>query len=356
LKLLSLSHGRIGGSMTFQKYSLIILTFLGLMIFSPKGLTKIQKNTPNQQQYLKIRDEVKNFNSIYDLNILSKYHILIVGGSYHLFTQNIQHHLLSMGIEDTNQDPLFFTFILKWLNNFGIQFSFIQQQNITTSNLIRKNIIQTIKDSRRPVIILTHGKGGVDTLNTLLDSPNNLLKKVKGWISLEAPFHGSSIIDIITESKWSNFQSFILKKSQEQHTDFFSPLSTKRSKSYLRKNDEKIKNLSKKLPIISLGTWISPRKGQSNYLDLTSTYLNIKKAKDLLQVIQPLLFSYENENNTFVSIESSCLPYSKCLFEQGLSHGEIVSKIENSSSAEEKIIILRSLFYLLLGDISSNKF
>ena len=48
----------------------------------------------------------------------------------------------------------------------------------------------------RKVLIVSHSKGGLDTLDALLNADDSLQGTVHGWLSLQAPFFGSPLADV----------------------------------------------------------------------------------------------------------------------------------------------------------------
>jgi hypothetical protein len=55
-----------------------------------------------------------------------------------------------------------------------------------------------LSQSERPVLLITHSKGSLDSLTALIRHPE-LRKKVTAWFAIQAPFWGSPIADLITD-------------------------------------------------------------------------------------------------------------------------------------------------------------
>lgn len=54
--------------------------------------------------------------------------------------------------------------------------------------------------SPKPVLIISHSKGGLDTLEMIVQHPDLLNRRVAGWISIQAPFGGTPVADWLTSN------------------------------------------------------------------------------------------------------------------------------------------------------------
>ena len=70
---------------------------------------------------------------------------------------------------------------------------FNTQQSVAANGVAIANYLGGLTNKR--VTILTHSKGGLDTLEALLENPDLWGTTVTGWVALQAPFHGSPIAD-----------------------------------------------------------------------------------------------------------------------------------------------------------------
>lgn len=75
-----------------------------------------------------------------------------------------------------------------------VQYPAFSSQNGVEANgaVIRKALG---KMGSRKVLIVSHSKGGLDTLDALINADDSLLATVHGWLSLQAPFLGSPLAD-----------------------------------------------------------------------------------------------------------------------------------------------------------------
>ena len=51
-----------------------------------------------------------------------------------------------------------------------------------------------LRSADREIVLVTHSKGGLDTLHALLDAPE-VWPKVRGWVAFQSPFYGSPLAD-----------------------------------------------------------------------------------------------------------------------------------------------------------------
>lgn len=75
--------------------------------------------------------------------------------------------------------------------------------NIDTESSPEHNaemISAEIEKSAKPVLIYSHSKGGLDTLEVFRQRPD-LMNRVYGWVSVQSPFWGSTIASMMYENK-----------------------------------------------------------------------------------------------------------------------------------------------------------
>ena len=93
-------------------------------------------------------------------------------------------------------DPNYFAEQLQWLASIGVEREKVAVKSRQSVAINAPIIATAIRDSVRPVVLITHSKGSVDTLEALRAEPS-LRTKVKGWVSLQGPFFGSPVADML---------------------------------------------------------------------------------------------------------------------------------------------------------------
>ena len=121
-----------------------------------------------------------------------------------------------------------------------------------TSNSVENNaraIREAIRAANKPVILVTHSKGGLDTLEALLAVPGFWGRKVVGWVALQAPFHGSPVADPAPSTVHD-----LLLRVVGGNGQALDDLKTSTRAAYMEENAERIAELTARVPVISAYT------------------------------------------------------------------------------------------------------
>ncbi len=193
--------------------------------------------------------------------------------------------------------------------------------------LIEKSILR----SEKPVIILTHSKGGIDLLHTLIHS-SRARKLVKGWIAFNAPFQGSPIADLFfSNSKLTLLTAKVMEMLGGSLAGVASMLLEQR-KIYLEENAAEIARVLKDVPLISFGAY---RPNQRDKIDtayeLQRNYLERR--------------GYQTDG--MVPWQSAILPGSKYIIVRGLDHTAAVQ--HTAFVPIDRLLITRTLLDLMLN-------
>ena len=120
-------------------------------------------------------------------------------------------------------------------------------------------IADEINKSKRPVIILSHSKGGLDALEGYLIY-TIVQEKIKGWIALQVPFFGTPLADYILDNNvLSEFFYYLIKKLGGAPTSLES-MRVVECKKYYEENKEAINSLLRKIPTLSVASWKANEK------------------------------------------------------------------------------------------------
>ncbi len=110
---------------------------------------------------------------------------------------------------------------------------------------IRALLLQTDKK----VILVTHSKGGLDTLHALLDAPE-LWGKVIGWVALQSPFYGSPLAD----STSSPVDGALLQALGGGDAQALRDLKVQTRAKYMQDHKGEIRKLTRSIPVIAAYT------------------------------------------------------------------------------------------------------
>lgn len=81
---------------------------------------------------------------------------------------------------------------IEFLEDTKIDFEFLKLETENSPVQNAQSIISAILNSTKPVLIYSHSKGGLDTLEAFRQRPD-LLDKVHGWVSVQSPFWGAAV-------------------------------------------------------------------------------------------------------------------------------------------------------------------
>jgi hypothetical protein len=165
-------------------------------------------------------------------------------------------------------DPNYFSDQLQWLSSMGIE-----REKVTIkarqSVLINAPIIAAaIRDSLRPVILITHSKGSVDALEALRTAPP-LRSKVKGWISLQGAFFGSPVADMLLDgSQIDPLVAILILGYLGSTKESAQGLTTGASLAYYRNHKAVIDQVVREVPAIAFASALDSAPGMRTTLEI----------------------------------------------------------------------------------------
>jgi hypothetical protein len=148
---------------------------------------------------------------------------------------------------------------MQYFNAEGIAYQNISiaSASFDTAESVEHNgaaILELLRNTDKQVIIVSHSKGGLDTLHALLDAPELWGETVIGWVALQAPFQGSPVAD----SAPSVINSVLLR-AVGGNGQSLDGLKTVTRALYMEANRERIARLTASIPIISAYTTYESR-------------------------------------------------------------------------------------------------
>lgn len=162
-----------------------------------------------------------------------------------------------------------------------------------------------LRESPRPVLAITHSKGAVDLMETLLVYKDTRAK-LRGWFSWQGANGGSILADVVTSGWTRPFMDGFLHAyggSIEALEDLRQPVRA----AYLRQNLDGIREVLGGIPVVSLVT-------QKDYDRLSF------RLKTVAKLFDP---DYRaSASDGMVGIHDSMMPYSPYVFLTGVSHEE----------------------------------
>ena len=166
--------------------------------------------------------------------------------------------------------PHYFNDHLRWLAAIGVEREKLPVHSGQSVSVNGPIIAAAIAQSAKPVILITHSKGSVDTLEALL-SDANVRRKVKGWLSLQGTFFDSPVADKLLDGSLLNplVATLILgffdgtQKSAQN-------LTTDAAKTYYRNHATTIAPLLRDVPAIAFASAVgsAPEDQPSTTLEI----------------------------------------------------------------------------------------
>ena len=190
----------------------------------------------------------------------------------------------------------------------------------------------------RPTWLVTHSKGGLDTLHALLEHPE-CQRFVDGWIAFQAPFMGSPIADVACGSTRARKVSGAALKLLGADIEALGDLRTDRRARYMEHHAMQIARLAHDVPIMCVGTVSG------------SSILEPRLAPDWPTV--RWMDQLELKNDGLVPTNSAILPCARHVLLEGLSHGEVATRHILSRRKFDHIDLLKALFAVTLATEST---
>jgi hypothetical protein len=107
-------------------------------------------------------------------------------------------------------------------------------------------LLKVLRSTKKQVIIVSHSKGSLDTLEALLGAPELVGTKVIAWVAIQAPFYGSPVAD----STFAPVNGFLLE-ALGGNGQSVEDLKTKVREPYIEANKVRIEALTARIPVIS---------------------------------------------------------------------------------------------------------
>jgi hypothetical protein len=218
----------------------------------------------------------------------------------------------------------------RWLKSVGADYKQIKIETEDGSAKVARTITKALLKSDKPVLLLTHSKGGTDALVALVNNPA-LANKLVGWISIQTPFLGSPVADYLERTQpWKSLAHFILTLmggSGESLKD----LTTDRRVPYYENNKAAIEDIRNRVPILTFGSWKDDEPDKTDSIFEFSRNLMVKHMGV--------------DNDGLVPWKSAILPNGYYVTVDGLDHASTV--VNNKYIKLDKKRFTNALFNLL---------
>jgi hypothetical protein len=212
--------------------------------------------------------------------------------------------------------------------------------DIDTGATVARNgarLAQIIAARHRPTWIVSHSKGGLDTLEALVAHPETR-RYVDGWIAFQAPFQGSPVADVASGTMRARRISGAALRLLRADLAAIRDLSTDARARYMDEHAAVIEQVLRDVPVTCVGTVSGSSMGRSLWPDWpTRRWMEAQGLK----------------NDGMVPVNSAILPGSRFVTLNGIAHGEIATGHVFSRRKIEHVDLLKVLFALMLERAAS---
>ncbi|HEX4925523.1 MAG TPA: hypothetical protein VFV50_15625 [Bdellovibrionales bacterium] len=142
---------------------------------------------------------------------------------------------------------------MRWLKASGIEFERIRLDTEESSLKNSKVIAANLAKQTKPILLLTHSKGGVDALMALVNNPA-LTKKLVGMIAMQSPYLGTPVADYLSTTKPWNWVADVCLAVMGGSGESLRDLTIKRRLAWYQENQKMIQAIQAAIPILSFGS------------------------------------------------------------------------------------------------------
>ncbi len=188
--------------------------------------------------------------------------------------------------------------------------------------------------SDRPVCIVSHSKGGLDTLEFLLRAEPEVRRQIACWVVLQSPFAGSPVADLIVDEDWTRGITEPMLRALGGNGNSIDDLTVKVRSNYMKKYSQNIENITKTIPMVVLATYLDGKRTPSLHVAPTYRWMHDESI----------------ENDGLVPVDSALLPNARYIVLPGLDHTDPVAKKPIMGNPIDRVLLWKSLLYMALSD------
>ena len=217
-----------------------------------------------------------------------------------------------------------------FLRSLGVQCGIadIESQSSTEQNA--RTLRKIIRSSEKKVLLIAHSKGGLDSLEALLEEPG-LRANVAGVITIQSPFFGSPVADLVLSNSVTSYPSQKLLAALGGTKQSLVDLSSSIRKDYQAKNRAGIEKLTAGVPFLCVTTY--KQRGLIPY-------------DTLLEVFRDYMLLLGLQNDGMVPAQRGMLPGSRYAVLGGVDHLATVMSVPVPSF--DRVRFLKALLKLRL--------
>ncbi|HAH32611.1 MAG TPA: hypothetical protein DCL44_09900 [Elusimicrobia bacterium] len=190
------------------------------------------------------------------------------------------------------------------LKELGVEFKMVDIDSTMPPAHNAKKTAKDIRDSDKPVIIISHSDGGMYVLQALTDN-QDLLPNVRGFISLQTPFGGTPIAEYIKDNKYLSAAMAKILAHFGGTVDSLLNLTPEERNRLQESSRGTVREVVSKVNMISFASW---KDNEPNKIDT------------LLELPRDYMLKQGLANDGLVPLESAILPGSDYIKLPGVDH------------------------------------
>ncbi len=224
-----------------------------------------------------------------------------------------------------------------WIESIGIETVLAPIDTEASVATNGQAIAGYIAGSDAPLCLLSHSKGGLDTLDALLRLPPDARARIRCWIAIQAPFAGSPLADLAAEMgavrRVADGALTALGGSPQSIDD----MTTAVRGEILVVEDAAIRRITAQVPLLAVATRMH---APSNWLPDSH-----------FEPSRHLMARHGIESDGAVPTGSAVLPHARFVVIDGLDHGDLVDDARaRGGAAYDEILLLKALLAITLAD------
>lgn len=192
-----------------------------------------------------------------------------------------------------------------------------------------------VRGGEGPFCILSHSKGGLDTLEFLLRTDAETRGKVACWLALQAPFAGSPFADLASDIEPMRWMARELLSALGGSERSLLDLREDTRRAYLETFNEDIAALAAELPILSFASVLD-----EPLLGSLPTYASSE--------LMNLLNGRPRPNDGLVPVDSAVLPHTRYIVAHGIDHNMTVTSTLILRNPLDRVALTKLLLVLVL--------
>lgn len=189
---------------------------------------------------------------------------------------------------------------------------------------------RALVDADGPVCLLTHSKGGLDALEALIGADDAVLRKMRCWVALQAPFYGSPLADTADAPVIGTVGAFLLTLASGDGNSL-SDLRTDRRARYMTDNAARIAAVLARVPTLCVASYFDDSDPRFPH-------------PPQLMATRHLMERRGQRNDSLVPTESAILPGCPYIVLPNIDHTDTISGRLVGPSPLDPGLLIRALF------------